>query len=123
MDTIIESLVDDTKHTDTCHLRWLERRNRRMNEPDYRSEWYADQCYFCKYFIPLAGALKEDWGVCSNPDAPFDGIVRFEHDGCELCAHTDAPWMENPDEPQQLWDLHKMLQQNKLAERWEGGGS
>jgi len=37
----------------------------------------------CEFWIPLAGSWGLDYGACSNPSSPFDGAVRFEHDGCE----------------------------------------
>ncbi len=60
-----------------------------MERPDYNPDWAAQQCLFCRYFIPLSGALVEDWGACSNPLSPFDGIVRFEHDGCDAFSRAD----------------------------------
>jgi len=29
------------------------------------------------------GEWGSDWGVCWHPASAFDGVVRFEHDGCE----------------------------------------
>ncbi|MER7741941.1 hypothetical protein ABTX34_27115 [Streptomyces sp. NPDC096538] len=31
----------------------------------------------------MSGQLGQDYGACSNPVSPFDGRVRFEHDGCQ----------------------------------------
>ena len=64
------------------HARWLGALNRLTGEPGYQEEWYWQQCADCVHWCPLAGALGEDWGACSNPRSPFDGRVRFEHDGC-----------------------------------------
>jgi hypothetical protein len=61
-----------------CHRRWA------ANGPAARA---ADdglgpaQCGWCRYAIPLQGALRWDWGVCSNPASPKDGRVVFEPDG------------------------------------------
>ena len=77
-------LRDDREHADRCHHRWCERMNRHQYDKNYKDEWYAQQCGACSFFIPLIGALCEDWGVCSNAATPFDGTVRFEHDGCDL---------------------------------------
>ena len=79
-------LHDERVHTDRCHERWLSRRNRRMEDPEYRDQWRAEQCGRCCYWIMLAGTLATDWGVCSNSESEFDGIVRFEHDGCGAFA-------------------------------------
>jgi hypothetical protein len=37
----------------------------------------------CEFWVPLAGQWGLDYGACANPRSPFDGRVRFEHDGCE----------------------------------------
>jgi len=41
------------------------------------------QCGQCRYYIPLYGKFKSDYGACSNSKSPFDQKVMFEHDGCE----------------------------------------
>ena len=71
----------------------MQRRNREAESPDYQDEWLDEQCMFCRYYIPLAGAFAEDYGVCSNEHSPFDGIVRLEHDGCSEFA--EGEWGEN----------------------------
>ncbi len=76
-------LADDSEHADQCHERWYKRINRDPADPDSRDEWHAQQCLACRFYIRLTGALAEDYGVCSNPAFPFDGVVRFEHDGCD----------------------------------------
>ena len=76
-------LTEDSKHATRCHQRWYKRINRDPTSSGYRDEWYAQQCLTCRYFIGMMGALAEDYGVCSNPVSPFDGVVRFEHDGCD----------------------------------------
>ena len=75
--------IHSEKHRDYCHRRWLERLNRHMDEPDYQEEWRCQQCGNCSFFAALAGDFGLDWGVCTNRKSKFDGIVRFEHDGCE----------------------------------------
>jgi Protein of unknown function (DUF3027) len=75
-------LAEDLTHFCACHKRWADRRNRRQEAPGYRDEWYAEQCLFCRYWVPLIGAFADDYGACSNPRSPFDATVRFEHDGC-----------------------------------------
>jgi hypothetical protein len=76
-------LVDDYNHFRECHERWGKRLNRDMAAPEYQDEWYQQQCLFCRYFIPLSGAFRDDYGACSNTQSPCDGRVMFEHDGCE----------------------------------------
>lgn len=87
------NLSTDRTHADTCHRRWLERRNRKQESERYREEWWAEQCGHCKYFIPLMGVLGADYGACTNPSAAFDGMVRFEHDGCVEFTATEE-WVE-----------------------------
>jgi hypothetical protein len=70
-------------HWERTHRRWFKVRHRRPEDPAYREEWYAEQCGMCEFWIPLAGSWGLDYGACSNPSSPFDGAVRFEHDGCE----------------------------------------
>ncbi len=40
---------------------------------------YPDCSRGCKYFVPLNGDLKYDWGVCSNKNAPRAGLLTWEH--------------------------------------------
>jgi Protein of unknown function (DUF3027) len=84
--------VEDKRRARACHDRWLKRVSRDLSSPSYKEEWYAQQCLFCRFYIPLVGALAEDWGVCSNPSSSFDGIARFEHDGCEEFSQADEQW-------------------------------
>jgi hypothetical protein len=76
-------LEDDTSHFQSCHKRWTERRNRKQESPDYKDEWYQEQCFACKFYVALVGAFVEDYGACTNENSPFDKQVMFEHDGCE----------------------------------------
>ena len=39
----------------------------------------------------------EEYGVCSNPSSPFDGTVRFEHDGCSEFAAGEW-WQEDEEQ-------------------------
>ena len=77
-------MAEDRSHFKACHERWMEKRNRKQEEPDYKDEWYGEQCGMCEYFIWLSGAFAEDYGTCSNSSSKFDGLVRFEHDGCDV---------------------------------------
>ena len=78
-----EYLGDDETHGRACHSRWMERRNRKIEQEYANQDWYYEQCLRCRYFIPLTGYLVGDWGACSNAKSSFDGRVMFEHDGCE----------------------------------------
>ncbi len=71
------------KHREACAERWASDQNRRMYAEAYKEEWFMQQCLLCRYYVPLAGPLGDDFGVCSNEKTAFDGRVRFEHDGCD----------------------------------------
>ena len=49
---------------------------------DRDAEWGPDCSCGCRHFIPLAGALGQDWGVCANPASPRCALLTFEHQGC-----------------------------------------
>ena len=76
------------RHTQRCHRRWLERRNRKHESADYREDWASQRCTACRYWIPVVGLLTETWGACSNPTSAFDRTARFAHDGCDQFAGT-----------------------------------
>jgi hypothetical protein len=76
-------LANSMAHFKACHERWMERLHHRFDDPNFKEEWSDQQCMDCKFFTPLTGVFVDDWGVCSNPASEFDGIVRFEHDGCD----------------------------------------
>lgn len=78
-----EYLGENTEHGSACHYRWMERRNRKIEDEYANQDWNYEQCFRCRYFIRLTGVLIEDWGACSNAKSPCDGRVMFEHDGCE----------------------------------------
>ncbi len=50
------SVVNDAEHATACHERWVARRNRKMEAPDYEEPWYREQC-----------------GTCSFPGIPYGG--------------------------------------------------
>jgi hypothetical protein len=77
-------------HRTETRARWLTRRNRKQESPEYLDEWYAEQCGGCEFWIPLAAGWGSDYGVCSNPNSPLDGTVRLEHDGCEFFSRGDG---------------------------------
>jgi Protein of unknown function (DUF3027) len=80
----------------SSYERWMARRNRKQESPQYMEEWYEQQCGMCLFWVPLSGALGEDWGACTNPDSPFDGQVRFEHDGCDRFTSAEG-WAQSSD--------------------------
>ena len=84
-------LAKSAEHAQACHDRWLASRNRKMEDPDYRDEWYREQCGACRFWVALTGTFEEDWGACTNVASRFDGLVRFEHDGCEA-YEADGRW-------------------------------
>ncbi|MEO3829417.1 DUF3027 domain-containing protein [Actinomadura sp. B10D3] len=46
------------------------------------------QCSTCGFFVPLAGELRQIFGVCANEYAPDDGRVVSADHGCG--AHSEA---------------------------------
>ncbi len=81
--------VDDRQRR-AVHERWAQLIERAPGSPGYREEWYSAQCGGCVHWLALGGRLGDDWGVCSASKSPHDGVVRFEHDGCER-------FVEDPD--------------------------
>ena len=71
------------------HERWMNGkapRNRTMGTEEYQAnfeKWVTQQCFDCQFYIPVAGEMGMDWGVCSHPDSPFDAKLMFGHDGCD----------------------------------------
>jgi hypothetical protein len=87
---------DDAFHRST-HERWVRRLNRNMAAPTYRDEWYGEQCGGCRFWIALTGVLGDDYGACTNEASLRDGVVQFEHDGCEaFAAVADREWGRAP---------------------------
>jgi hypothetical protein len=80
---------NDRQHNDGCHERWSRVQNRPTRQPDYRDDWYDEQCGGCRLWVALSGELGRDWGVCTQSGSAFDGRVRFEHDGCDLFASRE----------------------------------
>lgn len=49
------------------------------------------QCGGCGYFLPMAGALRRSFGVCTNEWSPSDGtVVSLDH-GCGAHSEIDEP--------------------------------
>lgn len=84
------NLSNDKIHFKETHERWVQRINRKQSILGYHEEWTTSQCMFCQYYILLQGSFAFDWGVCSHPQSPFDGMVRFEHDGCYYFSEVDT---------------------------------
>lgn len=80
--------VDDQER-EAIHSRWGERVNRRTDNPGYRDEWFFEQCGGCLHWLALSGQIGADWGVCSSESSQFDGVARFEHDGCDQFEQDD----------------------------------
>lgn len=54
----------------------------------------AAACSTCGYFLPLAGTLRQVFGVCANEWSPSDGrVVSVDH-GCGAHSETD---LERPE--------------------------
>ncbi|MER5261529.1 DUF3027 domain-containing protein [Actinosynnema sp. NPDC002837] len=81
---------------DSIHGRWIRDRNRGRDDQEYQESWGEEQCGGCRFWIPLAGRVGNDYGACSNAQSPFDGRVRFEHDGCDV--FVDAGRWVSPDD-------------------------
>ncbi len=47
-----------------------------------RVPWRGDCSAGCRWFCPLQGKWRLDWGVCANPRSHRAGLVTFEHQGC-----------------------------------------
>lgn len=66
------------------------------------------QCATCGYFLPLAGALRQVFGVCTNEWSPSDGtVVSLDH-GCGAHSEIDAPAPDPVDVGQPLVDDMKI---------------
>src|SRR4051794_12731555 len=62
---------------------------------DPHAEQAPAQCRSCGYFVPMAGALRQVFGVCASEWSPFDGaVVSLDH-GCG--AHSEADVETRPD--------------------------
>lgn len=51
-------------------------------------------CGSCGYLLPIAGAMRTQFGVCANEWSPFDGRVVSLDTGCGAHSETDV---ERPD--------------------------
>ena len=71
---------------------WFERGHRYPLRAtgEYLDVWLSDECGACSYCVHALGRMGNDWGVCCNPDSPLDGVMAFEHDGCEGFERSDG---------------------------------
>ena len=49
---------------------------------DRDADYGSDCSCGCRFFLPLEGDLRLDWGICANPKSPRRGLLTFEHMGC-----------------------------------------
>lgn len=77
-----EELYLNRQHFRETHTRWYGRRNRLVESDGYQDEWFEEQCGSCRFWVPLSGVFRHDYGGCTNPLSLFDKNVMFEHDGC-----------------------------------------
>ncbi|PJE97599.1 DUF3027 domain-containing protein [Streptomyces carminius] len=72
-------------------------------------------CTSCGFLVPLAGSLKQAFGVCANEFSPADGRVVSLAYGCG--AHSEAAVMPKPPHP-----VPPVLDENRVDELDLGGG-
>ncbi len=60
-------------------------------ERSRNTDWGPDCSCGCRWWTPLQGELRHDWGVCTNPDSPRCGLLTFEHQGCHQFAYAGEP--------------------------------
>ena len=67
---------------------------------DPHAEQAPAKCTTCGYFVPMAGALRQVFGVCANEWSPSDGkVVSLDH-GCGAHSELDVERRPEPlDEP------------------------
>jgi hypothetical protein len=67
---------------------------------DPHAEQAPAPCATCGYFVPMAGALRQVFGVCANEWSPSDGkVVSLDH-GCGAHSEVDVERRPEPvDEP------------------------
>jgi hypothetical protein len=68
----------------TSDLLWLAVIVRPLDfEPYGLRKRDGDDCSCgCRYFLPLDGELRLDWGVCANVRSHRCGLLTWEHMGC-----------------------------------------
>lgn len=81
---------------DEAATRWFEG----PNGPSGDSALHAP-CLSCGFYLPLAGSMRQVFGVCANEWSPSDGQVVSSHHGCGAHSETD----QERAEPESLPDL------------------
>lgn len=87
----MSGLAIDAAHAHETHVRWIGKNL----TPHYREilagadDDIDHQCGGCRFYLCLEGSTGSDWGACSNPASPFDGTLKFEHDGCSYHEYGD----------------------------------
>lgn len=87
-----KSLADHRQHLRACQRRWENYMHRHPQSPHYQAAWSQQQCWHCRYFIPLTGAFSEHYGLCSHLTSLFDGLVRAGNDGCNQHEEAQERW-------------------------------
>lgn len=63
---------------------------------DPHAEQAAAECRTCGFFVPMAGALRQVFGVCANEWSPSDGqVVSLDH-GCGAHSELDVDRRPEP---------------------------
>ena len=98
-----KSLVGDRAHCEETHDRWARRFEQRelfgRSSTAAPVDGIVPQCMLCRYYVPLAGPLGEDWGACTNAASAHDSTIMFEHDGCAAFAPAEDFWQASPPDP------------------------
>jgi hypothetical protein len=64
----------------------------------------AASCAGCGFFMPIAGALRQVFGVCGNEWSPSDGRVVSADHGCGAHSETDIERVEPQPLPEPILD-------------------
>jgi hypothetical protein len=64
----------------------------------------AAPCSTCGYFVPVAGSLRQVFGVCANEWSPSDGRVVSADHGCGAHSETDVERAEPQPLPEPILD-------------------
>ncbi len=114
-DRLVPGFTEALEETDQQAVWELGLGRARVLSPEGRGEaaerWHAgengpdaalakaapDQCSTCGFFVPLAGSLRQAFGVCANELAPDDGMVVSVDHGCG--AHSEATVEQSTSEP------------------------
>ncbi len=73
---------------DLAAQRWYEGEH---GPTDPHAEFASAPCGSCGYFLPMAGGMRQLFGVCANEWSPTDGrVVSLDH-GCGAHSEAAAP--------------------------------